>query len=44
VTPGGLLVGRPGRFAFTPGSLPDDMQGGRWCVEAAAVLGDSPRP
>jgi hypothetical protein len=34
LTPDSPLVGRPGRFVFTPGSLPDDAQGGRWCVEA----------
>jgi hypothetical protein len=34
VTPGGPLVGRPGRIVFTPDSLPDDVQGGLWCVEA----------
>jgi hypothetical protein len=34
VSPGGPQVGKPGRFVFTPGSLPDDDLG-FWGVEAA---------
>jgi hypothetical protein len=37
LTPDPPLVGRPGRFVFTPDSKPDDAQGGLWCVEAAGA-------